>query len=61
MQVYVADEACFTGTFAGLTPVFEVDDETAIYTQRGPMVDRLQALYEGLVISESALPESCGS
>ena len=59
MQVYGADEAFVTGTFAGLTPVFEVDGRTMNYTQRGPMVDRLQALYKELVVSESALPENC--
>ena len=59
MQVYGADEAFVTGTFAGLTPVFEVDGRTMTHTQRGPMVDRLQALYQELVVSESALPENC--
>jgi branched-chain amino acid aminotransferase len=59
MQVYGADEAFVTGTFAGLTPVFEVDGRTMTHTQRGPMVDRLQALYKELVVSESALPENC--
>jgi branched-chain amino acid aminotransferase len=53
MQVYGADEAFVTGTFAGLTPVFEVDGRTLTHTQRGPMVDRLQALYKELVVSES--------
>jgi branched-chain amino acid aminotransferase len=61
MQVYGADEAFVTGTFAGLTPVFEVDGRTMAHTQRGPMVDRLQALYKELVVSDSALPENCSS
>ena len=61
MQVYGADEAFVTGTFAGLTPVFEVDGRTMTHTRRGPMVDRLQALYKELVVSESALPENCSS
>jgi branched-chain amino acid aminotransferase len=44
-----------------LTPVFEVDGRTMAHTKRGPMVDRLQSLYKALVVSESALPENCGS
>ena len=52
-EALAADEAFVTGTFAGLTPVFEVDGRTLTHTQRGPMVDRLQALYKELVVSES--------
>jgi len=55
MQVYGADEAFVTGTFAGLTPVFEVDGRTLTHTKRGPMVDRLQGLYKELAASESQL------
>lgn len=43
-QVYSADEAFTTGTFAGLVPVIEVDGRR-ISDGRGPMVERLQALY----------------
>mgnify|MGYP000047141020 FL=1 len=43
-QVYSADEAFTTGTFAGLVPVTEIDGRR-ISDQRGPMVERLQALY----------------
>ncbi|WP_420431259.1 aminotransferase class IV [Hyphobacterium sp.] len=43
-QVYSADEAFTTGTFAGLVPVIEVDGRE-ISTARGPMVERLQQLY----------------
>jgi hypothetical protein len=42
-------------------PVFEVDGRTMTHTQRAPMVDRLQALYKELVVSESGLPENCGN
>jgi branched-chain amino acid aminotransferase len=60
MQVYGADEAFVTGTFAGLTPVFEVDGRTVTHTQRGPMVDRLQSLYQELVSVESTLATNRG-
>jgi branched-chain amino acid aminotransferase len=42
-DVYGADEAFVTGTFAGVVPVREVDGRKLIC--RGPMVDRLQKLY----------------
>jgi branched-chain amino acid aminotransferase len=42
-DVYGADEAFVTGTFAGIVPVREVDGRTL--TCRGPMVERLQQLY----------------
>lgn len=55
MQTYSADEAFVTGTFAGLTPVFDIDGRQIGTGQRGPMVDRLQALYQALVTRESEL------
>jgi len=42
-DVYGADEAFVTGTFAGIVPVREVDGREL--TCRGPMVERLQRLY----------------
>jgi branched-chain amino acid aminotransferase len=42
-DVYGADEAFVTGTFAGIVPVREVDGRSL--TCRGPMVERLQQLY----------------
>jgi len=42
-DVYGADEAFVTGTFAGIVPVREVDGRQ--HTCRGPMVERLQKLY----------------
>jgi branched-chain amino acid aminotransferase len=61
MQVYGADEAFVTGTFAGLTPVFEVDGRSLTHTRRGPMVDRLQALYRALVETESSRSEDASA
>jgi len=43
-DVYGADEAFVTGTFAGIVPVREVDGRQL--TCRGPMVERLQRLYD---------------
>jgi branched-chain amino acid aminotransferase len=42
-DVYGADEAFVTGTFAGIVPVREVDGRAL--TCRGPIVERLQQLY----------------
>lgn len=47
-DVYGADEAFVTGTFAGVVPATEVDGR--ILTQgRGPMVERLQGLYKSMI------------
>jgi branched-chain amino acid aminotransferase len=42
-DVYGADEAFVTGTFAGIVPVREIDGRQL--TCRGPIVERLQKLY----------------
>jgi branched-chain amino acid aminotransferase len=60
-EVYSADEAFVTGTFAGLVPVTEIDGrvigdiepENAPQDRRGPMVKKLQSLYQ------SMLDEAC--
>ena len=48
-QVYGADEAFCTGTFAGVVPVRSVDGRMLGDAMPGPMVARLQALYRDLV------------
>ena len=52
-DVYGADEAFVTGTFAGIAPVVEVDGRR-ISAGRGPMVERLQGLYQGLIARDIA-------
>jgi branched-chain amino acid aminotransferase len=42
-DVYGADEAFVTGTFAGIVPVREIDGRS--FTCPGPMVRRLRQLY----------------
>jgi branched-chain amino acid aminotransferase len=45
-EVYVADEAFFTGTAAEVTPIREVDSrQIGSSGGRGPITERLQALY----------------
>jgi len=56
-DVYGAEEAFVTGTFAGIVPVREVDGRKL--ECRGPMVERLQKLYAGRVerdVAEQARP-----
>jgi branched-chain amino acid aminotransferase len=52
-DVYGADEAFVTGTFAGLCPVREVDGRTIGSGERGAMVQRLQLAYLEMIDRES--------
>jgi len=51
-DVYSADEAFVTGTFAGLTPVTEADGRSIGAGGRGEITDRLQGLYAKLIERE---------
>ena len=53
-DVYGADEAFVTGTFAGVVPVREIDGRTIGDAIPGPMVLRLQQLYRELVELDAA-------
>jgi len=44
-ELYVADEAFFTGTAAEITPIRQVDERTIGAGRRGPVTERLQSLY----------------
>ncbi len=44
-EVYVADEAFFTGTAAEVTPIRELDGRTIGNGGRGPVTEQLQASY----------------
>lgn len=44
-EVYIADEAFFTGTAAEVTPIREVDNRVIGSGTRGPITQRLQSLY----------------
>ena len=51
VDVYSADEALVTGTFAGVLPVGVVDGRTIGTGKRGPLTARLQEEYAALVES----------
>ena len=52
-DVYGADEAFVTGTFAGVVPATEVDGRV-LTEGRGPMVHRLQGLYKTMIEKDVA-------
>jgi len=51
-DVYSANEAFVTGTFAGLAPVREIDGRTVGDGKRGPMVEQLQQFYLAMLEQE---------
>ena len=53
-DVYNAAEAFVTGTFAGVVPVRTVDGRTIGSGARGPVVERLQGLYQEYVATDVA-------
>jgi len=54
-DVYSADEAFVTGTFAGVVPVMEVDGRPIGAGTRGPMTARLQERYRDFIDAECAV------
>jgi len=56
-DVYGADEAFVTGTFAGVVPAHTIDGRQ-LTKGRGPMVERLQGFYKALIERDVA---GCGA
>lgn len=52
-EVYCADEAFFTGTAAEVTPIRELDNRAIGNGARGPITERLQALFFECVSGKS--------
>jgi len=48
-EVYIADEAFFTGTAAEVTPIREVDNRLIGAGKRGPITEKLQSMYFDVV------------
>jgi len=48
-EVYIADEAFFTGTAAEVTPIRELDNRPIGQGSRGPITEKLQTAYFDLV------------
>ena len=53
-EVYIADEAFFTGTAAEVTPIRELDGRAIGSGSRGPITEKLQAQYFDVVYGRSA-------
>ncbi len=52
-EVYGADEAFVTGTFAGIAPVTEIDGRVIGTGERGPIVEQLQQWYLQMIDEEA--------
>ncbi|HKY91070.1 MAG TPA: branched-chain amino acid transaminase [Nevskiaceae bacterium] len=52
-ELYVCDEAFFTGTAAEVTPIREIDNRPVGAGSRGPITQKLQAAYLKLVKGEA--------
>lgn len=48
-EIYIADEAFFTGTAAEVTPIRELDGRKIGIGKRGPITEKLQTLYFDVV------------
>lgn len=51
-QAYGAEESFVTGTFAGLTPVIDIDGRRIGEGSLGPVTARLQSLYRDMIARE---------
>jgi branched-chain amino acid aminotransferase len=54
-EVYVADEAFFTGTAAEVTPIRELDNRSIGEGTRGPITEKLQSMYFDQVYGRSEM------
>ena len=52
-EVYIADEAFFTGTAAEVTPIREIDGRSIGSGGRGPITEQLQSMYFDVVHGRS--------
>src|SRR5581483_7687961 len=52
-DIYIADEAFFTGTAAEVTPIRELDSRTIGSGSRGPVTSRLQSMFFDVVNGRS--------
>ena len=57
-EVYIADEAFFTGTAAEVTPIRELDNRPIGCGSRGPITEKLQAMYFDQVYGRSDVYQS---
>jgi len=53
-ELFIADEAFFTGTAAEITPIVEVDNRTIGNGKRGPITGKIQKKFFGIVRGEDS-------
>jgi len=53
-EIYIAEEAFFTGTAAEVLPIRELDGRTIGAGKRGPVTEKLQSMYFDAVKGKSA-------
>nr|WP_299243532.1 branched-chain amino acid transaminase [uncultured Halomonas sp.] len=56
-EVYICDEAFFTGTAAEVLPIRELDGRTLGEGRRGPITEQIQSMYFDLVSGKQTLEE----
>ncbi|WP_227367467.1 branched-chain amino acid transaminase [Halomonas sp. M20] len=56
-EVYICDEAFFTGTAAEVLPIRELDGRTLGEGRRGPITEQIQSMYFDLVSGKQTLDE----
>ena len=52
-EVYIADEAFFTGTAAEITPIRDVDARVIGRGSRGPITEKIQSAYFDVVAGKN--------
>ncbi|MCH4563896.1 MULTISPECIES: branched-chain amino acid transaminase [Halomonas] len=57
-EIYIADEAFFTGTAAEVLPIRELDGRTIGAGRRGPITEKVQSLYFDLVRGKQVLDDN---
>ncbi|MDR9438037.1 MAG: branched-chain amino acid transaminase [Halomonas sp.] len=57
-EIYIADEAFFTGTAAEVLPIRELDGRTIGEGRRGPVTEKIQSLYFDVVRGKQAIDAS---
>ena len=57
-EVYISDEAFFSGTAAEITPIREVDNRSIGNGSRGPVTEKLQSMYFAAVEGKSEKHDS---
>ena len=53
-EIYIADEAFFTGTAAEVTPIRELDNRQIGNGRRGPITEKIQSQFFGVFLASGS-------